>query len=795
MAEQDADNAVAAERCVTTAELGHHCAERKKRNAVVMVTVAVAIVIIVVAFISTRKQPIGPSTESPSFAPTDNRLLVIKQAGTASTDGTVTIADVGDLARMDSTTEELQFPFSKDNSKVIAFKGRLEEDGWSGRSEQGFATLVHAVKGGSRLFTASFTNGDDNCSVCPGSHGLHYISCRKLSEFPEILELEPPPTRRNLLFDSNVVPTQQRDPYLSIRTGEVSSARDQLRRRGMADLSVVTVFFLWSHAAECRQFGLEPGCKTNSSTTSAMEIHADLCIKSFNDAASSSGVKVMLQPYKNYGRIYKYNETNVYNETEISMNDTLYEMRQGPHMNQEADLYVMITDHFQGTAPSQPRHCGSGFLNSEPSRRESFFVVDISCSVASLSFAQLVGQNFGCKHDRGTEDDCKCTDDYNYGHRDGVGRFEDIMDCMNQSPDDYNYGYRDPQGRYRDIMALPCQPGQCDNLPNETDCTRLPMFSNDLGYFYNDSLPVGSNHSSCARRMNDVAAAIRNPTREPTRNPSRNPSPSPTPYPDPPRVYSSSGNLYGGGSLEYKEKVDNQFYKGLQKFAFEVHSHRSVRGIAAKTNYKTSWSAFFGNDYYHYEVTINGVDLPGQRRVKFRTEYFFRRKGCYSKQLTSWKGYTPVLKGFYFKFLSGEEYIRKVAVFLGENIDICFHDMNVGSDNIDVEVYIAYVPNEYVADSGSGWVQGKGKGLKRVLDSNPPNHATPVLRGFGVEFTDDGNIWGNGDDNTIKEISAGVYLSDQNVVWGEATLSDGENNRGLQCEWSYAMITSYPLYR
>eukprot|EP00980_Cylindrotheca_fusiformis_P023942 scaffold11231_cov64-Cylindrotheca_fusiformis.AAC.1 len=108
-----------------------------------------------------------------------------------------------------------------------------------------------------------------------------------------------------------------------------------------------------------------------------MEIHADLCIKSFNDAASSSGVKVMLQPYKNYGRIYKYNE---YNETEIGMNETLNEMRQGRHMNQEADLYVMITDHFQGTAPSQPRHCGSGFLNSEPSRNESFFVVDISCS-------------------------------------------------------------------------------------------------------------------------------------------------------------------------------------------------------------------------------------------------------------------------------------------------------------------------------------------------------------------------------------------------------------------------------
>eukprot|EP00980_Cylindrotheca_fusiformis_P024019 scaffold11390_cov85-Cylindrotheca_fusiformis.AAC.2 len=68
---------------------------------------------------------------------------------------------------MDLTTEELQFPFSKDNSKVIAFKGRSEEDGWSGRSEQGFATLVHAVKGGSRLFTTSFTNGDDNCSVFP----------------------------------------------------------------------------------------------------------------------------------------------------------------------------------------------------------------------------------------------------------------------------------------------------------------------------------------------------------------------------------------------------------------------------------------------------------------------------------------------------------------------------------------------------------------------------------------------------------------------------------------------------
>eukprot|EP00980_Cylindrotheca_fusiformis_P007895 scaffold1680_cov79-Cylindrotheca_fusiformis.AAC.1 len=524
--EQDTDNAVAAERGVATAERGktddkrscisHHCAEKKRRNAVLMVAVAIAIVIIVVTFISIRKQP------------TDNRLLVIKRAETTSTDGTVTIADVGDLARMDSTSEELQFPFSKDNTKVIAFKGRLEEDGWSGRSEQGFATLVRAVKGGNRLFTASFTNGDDNCSVFPGSHGLQYISCRKLSEFPEILEPhEPPPTRRNLQFGSNADTPQQ-----SGLTTEIK------------------VFFLWSHDAECRSYGLEPGCVTNASTHSAMEMHADLCIKSFNDAAKISGVKVELKP--KYGH-----RENEYNETEISMNDTLYggmndtlnKVRQG----NDADLYVMITDHLQGTAPLQPRHCGLGFLNSEPSRSESFFVVDISCSVASLSFAQLVGQNFGCKHDRGTEDDCKSTDDF-------------------------NYGYRDPQGRYRDIMALPCQPGQCDNLPNETDCTRLPMFSNDLGYLYNKSLPdggveqlpVGNWKASCARRMNDVAAAIAGfsepttspsnlPTLSPTLSPypsaypTRNPSPYPT-IPDPPRIYTSSGDAFRDAELDYQGK-------------------------------------------------------------------------------------------------------------------------------------------------------------------------------------------------------------------------------------------------
>eukprot|EP00980_Cylindrotheca_fusiformis_P011782 scaffold2813_cov114-Cylindrotheca_fusiformis.AAC.8 len=526
-----------------------------------------------------------------------------------------------------------------------------------------------------------------------------------------------------------------------------------------------------------------------------MEMHADLCIKSFNDAAKISGVNVMLEP--KYGH-----RENEYNET-ISMNDTLHEMRQGPHMNQEADLYVMITDHFQGTAPSQLGHCGLGFLNSEPSRRKSFFVVDISCSVASLSFAQLVGQNFGCKHDRGTEDDCKSTDDY-------------------------NYGYRDPQGRYRDIMALPCQPGQCDNLPNETDCTRLPMFSNDLGYLYKKSLPdggveqlpVGNWKASCARRMNDVAAAIagfsdattspsnrptlsptlsqypspyptRNPSSYPTRNPSpyptRNPSPYPTPIPDPPRVYSAKGGLFGYGELDYEEKVYNNFYKGLQKFELKLQSHRSIKGIGAISLPKTTWSGIYGNEDYKYSVTIKGVNLPAGT-IFGHKEFRYLSKGCYSTQQESWEGYTPVLRGFHFEFPRGETFIRKVSVSVGEKTSICFHDMNLGSDEIYADVEIAYVHNSYVVLGKYGSIRGRGFGLYKELDDNPPNHATPVLRGFGVEFTDGGDLLGNFDDNTIKEISASVFLGNNNAVWGEGHLNDGEKYRGLRCHWSYAMI-------
>ena len=95
-------------------------------------------------------------------------------------------------------------------------------------------------------------------------------------------------------------------------------------------------------------------------------------------------------------------------------------------------------------------------------------------SKLNLTLYFLVGHNFGCAHDRGTDDQC-----------DDVG---------------YSFGWRDPEAKFRTIMAKNCRSDQCDNNPGG-GCARIGRFSNP-DQLYNGK-PLGSDGNNCVGRINE----------------------------------------------------------------------------------------------------------------------------------------------------------------------------------------------------------------------------------------------------------------------------------------------------
>ena len=80
-----------------------------------------------------------------------------------------------------------------------------------------------------------------------------------------------------------------------------------------------------------------------------------------------------------------------------------------------------------------------------------FSVVSQYFAAGYLNFGHEFAHNMGCKHDRGTENECD---------KDGLG-----------------YGYREKNSMFRDIMAHDCKSGQCDDNAG-ISCPRIQRFSN-----------------------------------------------------------------------------------------------------------------------------------------------------------------------------------------------------------------------------------------------------------------------------------------------------------------------------
>jgi Metallo-peptidase family M12B Reprolysin-like len=109
-----------------------------------------------------------------------------------------------------------------------------------------------------------------------------------------------------------------------------------------------------------------------------------------------------------------------------------------------------------------------------------FSVTGNRCLKGSYTFAHEVAHNFGCNHDRGTENACNAT-----------GK--------------YNYGYRQPQGEFKSIMAYWDTTNQCDNVPN-TIKDFAQRFSNP-NFLYKGK-PMGTATEDNARQINERRVEI-----------------------------------------------------------------------------------------------------------------------------------------------------------------------------------------------------------------------------------------------------------------------------------------------
>lgn len=285
------------------------------------------------------------------------------------------------------------------------------------------------------------------------------------------------------------------------------------------------------------------------------------------------------------------------------------------------------------------------------------------------------------------------------------------------------------------------------------------------------------------------------PTPHPTNNPTPPPTPQPTPIPDPPRVMVVNGSKSGWGAFNWPGGSTTRDV-GLQSFRLKFQgSHRSIKGVQAMLARDKAYTAFYSNNHNDkYTANVDGVLLPFSEWVRKRATLSGPR-GCESYNVQPKQGYTAVLTGFQCIFTSGNQFIRKLQVSVRETrIKVCFHDMHYGHGSMEALVDYALVKDEKIVKTGEGVESARAKDIEfKIGDTNGDTHkyTSPVLTGFSLEFTDKGGgiFQEDGDDNTIQEISAGVFLSGDDI-YGRATLTDGQVNRGIKAGLEYALVKS-----
>lgn len=144
----------------------------------------------------------------------------------------------------------------------------------------------------------------------------------------------------------------------------------------------------------------------------------------------------------------------------------------------------IVVEMFLTTVPkisfiASPFGCGLAYTGT-PSSSCMFSLSSFMCTTGYFSFGHELAHNMNSRHDRGTENDCKTSSNY-------------------------NFGYRDPDAAFRTILSFDCTVDQCDNIAKK-GCPRVQRFSNPNNLY--NGKAIGSITQDNTRQMNNVRSVV-----------------------------------------------------------------------------------------------------------------------------------------------------------------------------------------------------------------------------------------------------------------------------------------------
>lgn len=243
--------------------------------------------------------------------------------------------------------------------------------------------------------------------------------------------------------------------------------------------SSIDIMILWTKRAECEYSSLKSNCDVTSNTKKQMEILSELAVAETNVAFQNSGVDVELNI------VYANRVDNSYKETN---KDTPQVLRDLAKVDGVIDDIHSIRDDVGADMVSmligETADGYGGYAYYTPTQKDYMFSVVLAKYASGYYlFAHELGHNFGCYHDRGSEEECEIYSEW------------------------FAYGYRNPNAEFRDIMAYNCASGQCDKNKGG-GCPKAQMFSNKVKKY--NGKKIGDKNNDCARMIESTRAIIAN---------------------------------------------------------------------------------------------------------------------------------------------------------------------------------------------------------------------------------------------------------------------------------------------
>ena len=308
------------------------------------------------------------------------------------------------------------------------------------------------------------------------------------SNFPSVVpsvsvqpSLSPSTMPSQSSFPSNLpsfAPTKSMEPSLSptAMPSMVPSSAPSIAPTPLV-YTIVDVMVIWTNAAECVKSNIAPGCTLTSVTEANMRAAVDLLVAEANVAYKQSHINLKVnlvhaQRHSEFGEggLLAFPRALAH----VSTSQTVKDLR----FLYNADLVLFLIDN-----SGSPNIAGMAYNLYETPDKQGWMFSVVASQFSSIKYvpSHEWGHNFGCFHDRGTENAC-----------------EDKSKA--------SYGYRDKDAAFATIMAYDCK-RECDNLNMSGSCPRIQYFSGNATY---QGKSLGGTENNCRDRImatKDIVAA------------------------------------------------------------------------------------------------------------------------------------------------------------------------------------------------------------------------------------------------------------------------------------------------